>query len=263
MILKTHPCPACKAVIDLAPARCPKCGVSIVELLEARAWESLVRSAVPRSRKPRRIVRPLMGALAAFAAAMGAWSLWLPSAGLPPSPDAYVDETHGFAFVLPEGWTLRPAGGGGGDGAVAARLTDGIAVIDVKLVARPSLSSLSTPSGADALLRSEFNGTEPRLETMERLQIDRLPGLRLIAGGPRTTLPSVNSGRTTSTLQKPAPPVESLNFKGMIVLVPGADAAYMIKVVADDGTFGRRRSAIESFLSSFRVSRRPSWPMFR
>jgi hypothetical protein len=140
----------------------------------------------------------------------------------------------------------------------AARLSDGLAVIEVMTMPQEiRRQALANWANAQALVAREFNGVDARLKSLEQTRIDGLAAWRLSALASRVPMVSINAGRRLSDLQQPAPRHESLMFRGWLVIVRGRGTDYLIKAWADDGYFKAQGWRLEAFLASFRVTRRP------
>jgi hypothetical protein len=179
----------------------------------------------------------------------GGWKLAQPPAGLPLPAGAFISERAHLAFRTPAGWRLSPPPE---SGRTVARLSDGLLTLQVS-VTEPDW----TPAEPSRLVGSAFDLADLRLESVDHIQVDRLPAMRLRVTGERVPLPSPNRGARLSPLQQPAPDLERLPFRGLLVRVPGAGRDYLIKAYGDDAYMLSQELRIGEFLDSFRVTLRP------
>lgn len=247
-------CPKCQAAFTTTESHCAQCGVDLLAAMEARA----AVPAAPRAERTRRSdsrgpsVR-ILGAGAAFFILLFLWRQLSPDVG-PPPWGAVEDLRYHFTVIPPSGWavdhTARPRGGS----AEVLRLAKGATNITVLVGPSELYESAVSEDGASALLQSEFNGTQPRLESIDAIAVDGLKAARLSASGGRVVMPSSSAGPLH-------PSLESLEFRGLLVLVQGAGRTYLIKVSSDRGELERQAKPLEEFLASFRVTKRP-WLSF-
>ena len=222
--------------------------------MEARAASSVVpRVARTRKSDARGPGVGLAFAAAAFLAMVLVWKQLSPAVG-PPPWGAVEDLRYHFTVIAPAGWAVDHTAQPRGASAEVLRLGQGATNISVVVGPSDLFEEAASKDGAAALLRAQFNGAQPRLESIETLDIDGLKALRLSGSGGRVVMPSSSAGGLH-------PSLESLEFSGVLVLVPGAGQTYLIKVSSDRGELQRQKKAVDGFLASFRVTKRP-WPSF-
>lgn len=265
-------CPKCGRAEDAAKERCGACGLVFLEWFERRAWgpgsrhASFDKAPKPRPRARKRGLSSgwlLAGALACGAGAAaclrGLWIVGGPRAGSPLPPQAFVDQADGFAFAPPSGWEFGLVDRAEGGYRQVVRLSRGAATIDV-VVGPGSLAEELGKERAYALIQNSFNGAELQVQSAEQTSLDGLPAERIEASAARAYLPSPNAGKAPTPLHAPAPKFESVEARAVLVVASLGGRSYLIKIFSEKEQFQADRAAIEAFLSSFRVFRRPWLP---
>lgn len=228
-------CPNCSITAQRWEKKCLSCGVVFLEFYEKRARDSQREARLKREEPVPEVPSGGFPRGAGLALAVGlllsSWAA-VRYRAQSLSPRAYQQKNLEIAFTPPEGWRLKADMGSGWRFRRVAELIAEGGRIEVD-AAPPKLP---VAENMGELIREEFNGRHPRVESSMRALIDGIECRKMAF--------SAENGP-----QQPG-------IVGEAMFIPGKQENYLIRFYSNSADISRRRPEWRTFLSSIRRTRK-------